>query len=141
MKTKVLVLTVALFSISFLNSCKKNTDNPAPTPTHSEILNAGSSKTWQIEKIYINDTLLTLTPEQLNYTKTYKSDSSFFDSDAISGKYKLTNDGKKLEENLIIGGSGTSYYDVEVLTASQLVLKLTSDGANTFNNKFYFRAK
>jgi hypothetical protein len=141
MKHKLTVLLFLSITLLSINSCKKNTDNPTPTPTPSEILNAGSSKTWQIEKIYINDTLLALTPEQLNYTKTYKSDSSFFDSDAISGKYKLTNDGKKLEESLIIGGSGTSYYDVEVLTASQLVLKLTSDGTNTYNNKFYFRAK
>jgi hypothetical protein len=141
MQTKVLVLTVALFFIPILNSCKKDSDNPTSTPTGSEILNAGSKKTWQIENIYINDTLLALTPEQLNYTKTYKSDSAFFDSDGILGKYKLTNDGKKMEENLIIGGSGTLYYDIEILTASQLVLKLTSDGTNTYNNKFYFRAK
>jgi hypothetical protein len=142
MKHKLLAfLFIATATLLFFNSCKKNSDNPTSTPTHSEILNAGSSKTWQIEKIYINDTLLALTPEQLNYTKTYKSDSAFFDSDGISGKYRLINEGKKLEESLILGGTGTSYYDVEVLTASQLVLKLTSDGANTFNNKFYFRAK
>jgi hypothetical protein len=123
-----------------LNACKKKSED-TPTPSAAELLTSTSAKTWQIEKIYINDTLLAMTPEMLNYTKTYKSDSSFFDSDAISGKYMLTNDGKKLEESLIIGGSGTSYYDVEVLTASQLVLKLTSDGTNTYNNKFYFRAK
>lgn len=123
-----------------LNACKKKSED-TPTPSAAELLTSTSAKTWQIEKLYINDTLVELTPEQLMFTKTYKSDSTFFDSDGIAGKYKLLGNNKKLEENITTGGMGTLYYDVEVLTAAQLVLKLTGDGMSTYNTKLYYRAK
>jgi hypothetical protein len=131
----LLVLSFVTFS-----SCKKK-DKPAPTPSTIEMLTSNGSKTWQIEKLYINDTLFSLNAEQLKYTRTYKSDSTFFDSDGIGGKYVLIENGGKLIETLTTGGSGILTYKVESLTTGNLVLRLTGDGTNILNNQFHFRAK
>ena len=129
----------AALTLATASSCKEEVK--PETPSKLEFLATKSSKTWQIQKLYINDTLYNLTPEQLAYTKTFKVDSSYVDSDGISGKYMFNSAAMELKENVLVGGSGTLTYKVETLDASTLVLRLTNDGTSSLNNVFHFRAK
>jgi hypothetical protein len=138
MKKATVILCVAMAMLLSTYACKKKS---TPTPAPMELLVSGGQKIWQIEKLFINDTLYNLTPEQLAYTKTYKSDSTFADSDGISGKYVLTKNGTELQETLISGGSGKLIYTVETLNNSSLVIRLINNGTSSLNNQFHFRAK
>jgi len=136
-----MVIVAAVAGILAATSCEKETPEKPKEPTKTELLSTAGGKTWQIQKLYINDTLYTLTPEQFLYTKTFKTDSSYYDSDGISGKYNFNTTAMELKETVLMGGSGTLTYTVETLDASTLVLKLTSDGTNNLNTKFHFSAK
>jgi hypothetical protein len=100
-----------------------------------------SNKQWNITKLYINDTLFPLTEEQLLYTKTYKRDSTFEDTDGIRGKYSISSDGKYLNETETIGGSGTSTYNIINLNSSNLEYRLIYNGTDSLNTRFIFNAK
>jgi hypothetical protein len=140
MKYQVSIWFFLPIAFLFLNSCKKKSEKTV-NPTSAELLNSNNLKKWQIDKIYLNDTLISLTTEQLNYTRTYKADSTFYDSDGMSGRYILNSAGNVLKETILSGGSGTLTYTIETLNKSQLVLRLISDGNSSLNNQFHFYAK
>lgn len=52
-------------------------------------LNNGLSKTWQLTKMYSNGTEQPLTAGQSRYTKTFKYDNTWFDSDGYIGTFTL----------------------------------------------------
>ena len=140
MKLKLNIIFV--FFLALFVSCNKTETPPAEAPkTNSENLVGGASKVWGISELYINDTLFPLDNVQLQYTKTYKKDNSFEDSDGVKGTFTLSLDGKTLIETITIGGTGVNTYSVNSLTSSKLDVKLTSNGTSTLNNRFVFNAK
>ena len=139
MKTPIIILCVIVLSLA-LFSCKGK-DKNGPAASRFDVLTSKGSKTWQIEQLYVNDTLIPLTPQQLQYTRTYKTDSSFVDSDGISGKYRFINGDVMLYENILLGGAGARYYNILSINDSKLVMRLYSDGTNKLNTTFYFHAQ
>ena len=132
------VLSTSLLSLA---SCGKDNDPDPMPPSAVEIMAASGSKTWGIEKLYVNDTLIALDADQLRYTKTYKRDSTYVDSDGLSGRWNLSNNNVNLTEIVEQGGQGTLKYQVETLNASTLRLRLINDGTNILNTLYEFRAK
>jgi hypothetical protein len=132
-----------LLSISLLSltSCGKDKDPDPIPPSAAELMAGNSSKIWGIEKLYINDTLIALDADQLRYTKTYKRDSTYVDSDGLSGRWNLSNNNVNLTEIVEQGGQGTLKYQVETLNASTLRLRLINDGTNILNTLYELRAK
>jgi hypothetical protein len=138
------IFAMSIILIATIYSCKK-TDDTVPTTntpvSKIELLAGTSNKQWNITKLYINDTLFPLTEEQLLYTKTYKRDSTFEDTDGIRGKYSISSDGKYLNETETIGGSGTSTYNIINLNSSNLEYRLIYNGTDSLNTRFIFNAK
>ncbi len=58
----------------------------------AEYLTNKSSRTWKLKELYINESRQTLTPAQRIYTKTYKTDYTWLDSDGYNGTFTI--DGK-----------------------------------------------
>lgn len=136
---KLLSLIVLVSGLSL--GCKKK-ENNTPTPTKQELFSGKTSKTWQIQKLYINDTLYNLNSAELQYTVTYKSDSTYVDSDGMGGTYEISNNGSKLVETLKKGGSGKFTYNIETLSESSLVMRLVDDGSGKNpNTQYNYRAK
>jgi hypothetical protein len=106
-----------------------------------EQFSGANEKVWGIEKLYVNDTLIQLNAQQLLFTKTYKRDRSFLDSDGFQGTWNLDGDAGILNETLTLGGLGTLTYKVETLNESILHIRLISDGTQTLNTLYQFRAK
>ncbi len=126
----------------FISACTKTETPPVTAPkTNIENLAGSTTKVWGITELYINDTLFPLDNIQLQYTKTYKKDNSFEDSDGLKGTYTLSSDGKTLVETTTAGGTGVNTYTVNSLTANKLDVKLTSNGTSTLNNRFVYNAK
>jgi hypothetical protein len=137
---KALIGAFVLCSMFTLPSC--GGDEPEPQPKSKlEQFSGTALKVWGIEKLYVNDTLIQLTAQQLLYSKTYKRDSSFVDSDGLQGTWNLDANGATLKENITLGGTGTLTYKVETLTESNLHLRLIGDGTQTLNTLYQFRAK
>jgi hypothetical protein len=132
------LITIPAF---FSQGCKKKEDT-APTSTKQDLFSGKTSKTWQIQKLYINDTMYNLSPAALQYTITYNSDSTYEDSDANGGTYLLENNGTKLIETLTKGGIGKFTYDIETLNESSLIMRLVDDGSGKNPNaQYHYRAK
>jgi hypothetical protein len=127
--TSTVLLLIVMCSIS----CK-----PDQQPTSKFQL---LCKTWQIEKLVINDTVFPLTAQDLNYTVTYQNDSTYKDSDGMAGRFELQNDGAFLVETLQIGGNGKFKYNVETLNNSNLSLKVVSDSVKNINIRYFYHAK
>ncbi len=130
------ILTAIIFAILLSNTISSCKPDEKPV-SKFELL----CKTWQIEKLIINDTALQLTDQELNYTVTYKSDSTYLDSDGLSGRFELKNDGALLIETLNIGGNGKFQYSVESLNNSNLSLKVLSDSVKNINIRYLYHAK
>ena len=103
--------------------------------------NSSNAKSWGIEKLSVNDTLIELDADQLKYTKTYRRDSTFQDSDGLQGRWLLSNNNTTLTETVQLGGQGTWTYKVETLNETSLRIRLISDGTDTYNTLYEFRAK
>lgn len=121
-------------------SCKNEASNQ-PEPDKMELLSSTTSKTWQIEKLYINDTMYVLSPIEKQYTVTYNADSTYVDSDGMGGKYLMDINGTKLIETLTLGGSGKFTYNIETLNASTLIMRLIDNGQSNPNIQYHYRAK
>ncbi len=126
----------SIIAIILFSNCDK-IGNEIPKISAKRKIN----KTWIIEKLYLNDTLISLTADQLKYNKTYYNDSIYFDSDGIEGVYFYDSSANSLIEKVKIGGQEKLTYTVVTLSDSALVLKLTDDGKINPNTKFHFRAK
>ena len=133
----LLIILVSSFSLG----CKKK-ENNTPTLTKQELFSGKTSKNWQIQKLYINDTMYNLSPAALQYTITYNSDSTYMDSDANGGTYVIENNGTRLVETLTKGGIGKFTYDIETLNESSLIMRLVDDGSGKNPNaQYHYRAK
>lgn len=139
------ILAAALITLFVIASCSE-TETPDNNTTSTnksanEILAGANTKQWGLAKLYINDTLYPLTSEQLLYTKTYKRDSTFADTDGLQGKYNFSSNGKYLNETLTAGGSGNAIYSIISLSDKTLEYKLIYNGTDSLNTRFIFNAK
>lgn len=131
-----------LFKISFLlffillTGCDK-LGTEIPTNKSSRKIN----KTWKIEKLFLNDTQISLNTDQLKYCKTYISDSFYYDTDGIEGTFEYDSSASSLIEKVTLGGSEKLSYKVISLSDSILVMRLIDDGKINPNTKFHYRAK
>ena len=46
-------------------------------------------KIWTLSKLYVNESELNLTPGQTRFTKTYKINNTWIDSDGYSGTFNI----------------------------------------------------
>jgi hypothetical protein len=95
-------------------------------------LSNNSTRTWKLEMLYKNDQAQTLTPGQLIYTKTYKKDNTWEDSDGYKGTYTLPTE--KLLKEITTNSSGGS------LTIDYTIIKITVESLTveyTFNQDKY----
>ena len=136
-------IKLSIIALVVFSACEDTETPPIVTENKSKIeLLAGiSNKQWGISKLYINDTLFPLTIEQLLYTKTYRRDSTFIDTDGIGGAYTISADGKFLNEKETSGGSGTSTFSIINLNSNILEYKLIFNGSDSLNTRFIFNAK
>lgn len=89
-------------------------------------LSNNSSRTWKLEKLYKNDQAQTLTPGQLIYTKTYKKDRTWEDSDGYKGTFTLPTD--KLLKEVTTNSTGaplTIEYTIVNVTTESLTVEYT----------------
>jgi hypothetical protein len=92
----------------------------------AEYLTNRSSKTWKLKSLYINDANQTLTPAQRIYTKTYKTDFTWVDSDGYNGTFTV--DGKtallEITENAT-GGPVTINYSITDIQTTYFSIEYT----------------
>jgi hypothetical protein len=128
---------IALFSlllmfvvISF--SCQKDKSTEATAESIKATLTNNLTKTWTLSKLYINGTQQTLTPGQARYTKTFKINNSWFDSDGYIGTYTVPNPTaiQEVTTNYFSGTRSIIYAIKECSTAS-LDIEYT-EGNNTY---------
>jgi len=139
---RLYVIAAAVFVLNafVLQSC--GGDDPEPQPKSQIELFAGASlKVWGIEKLYVNDTIIQLTSEQLRYTKTYKRDNSYADSDGMQGTWLLDAGGATLRDDSSIGGQASRTSRRKPLTQSTMRLTLISGAARTLPTIYHFSAK
>jgi hypothetical protein len=89
-------------------------------------LSNNSTRTWKLDMLYKNDQAQTLTPAQLIYTKTYKKDNTWEDSDGYKGTFTLPTD-KSLKEITTnsTGAPLTIEYTIVKITVESLVVEYT----------------
>jgi hypothetical protein len=134
-----------LIVIFLLNTCVFFACNREPGKvgdlTKTQMLRDNDSKTWQLVKMYVRDTLYELSEQELLYTVTYKSDNTFVDSDGMFGTYQYDEVSNKITETLTTGGTGKFTYKVESLSAFNLVLRLIDNGSGNPNIQYHYNAK
>lgn len=117
------------FLIVLLISCNKETIVGPTVDTVKSSLTAGVTKTWTLSKMFVNGSQATLTPGQTRYTKTYKADNTWIDSDGYAGTYTIPNPTALTEVttnlpsgsrtiNYLIKSSSTTSLEVEYSTSS-----------------------
>jgi len=72
-----------------LFSCSKEKSPEQTAESVKSSLTSGVTKTWALKKLFVNGTQSTLTPGQALYTKTYKADNTWLDSDGYAGTYTV----------------------------------------------------
>lgn len=80
-------LFVVVFNL--LLSCKKETKYDKKIENIKVMLTGGDIKIWTLSKLYVNDSELNLTPGQSRFTKTYKINNTWIDSDGYSGTFNV----------------------------------------------------
>jgi hypothetical protein len=121
-----------LLALSFLLffSCSKKEDNFLDTA--KEYISNNNAKSWKLTKIFVNGSLQNLTGAQRLFTKTYKSDNTWQDSDGYSGTYSIVS--LQLFKEITInasGGNTTIDYKINSLNQSTLDIEYT------FNQQTY----
>jgi hypothetical protein len=121
-----------LIALSFLLffSCSKKDDNIQEDP--KVYISNNNAKSWKLTKIFVNGSLQNLTVAQLLFTKTYKSDNTWQDSDGYSGTYSIVNP-QLFKEITINASGGNTTIDYKINSLNQLTL----DIEYTFNQQTY----
>jgi hypothetical protein len=89
-----------------------------------------TSHTWRLDSLVIGTTPQKLTAIQKQYTKTFTRAGSYTDSDGYAGTWAITT-AKKLDvatTSAVTNVTTKTSYDITVLNAAQLQLKLTGSG-------------
>ena len=111
-------------------SCSKK-DNNTQDNSKANISN-NNAKSWKLTKIFINGSLQNLTGAQLLFTKTYKSDDTWQDSDGYSGTYSIVSP-QLCKEITINASGGNTTIDYKINSLNQFTL----DMEYTFNQQTY----
>jgi hypothetical protein len=109
----------------FFSSCKKNNSSVDTISTYKQILTGGSSKTWALNKLFVNGTENILTPGQARYTKAFKADNTWIDSDGHSGTYTLTSTKKITETTIVPAQTEKIEYTIRSIENTKIELEYT----------------
>jgi hypothetical protein len=86
---KKIINTILAFVATFLIfSCSKK-DTPDPVTVMKNALCGSSTKVWKFSKFILNGNEQTLSASALAYTKTYKSNGTWLDSDGYTGTFTI----------------------------------------------------
>jgi hypothetical protein len=86
--SKIFSFLVAICIVITISSCSKSS-TPDPITVLKNNLCGGNTKTWKFGKFILNGTEQTLNAAELAYTKTYKSDGTWLDSDGYTGTFNI----------------------------------------------------
>jgi hypothetical protein len=113
--TFFMCLSVMLFS------CKKESSSGPTTDSVKNMLTGGVTKTWTLSKMFVNGTQATLTAGQARYTKTFKTDNTWIDSDGYVGTYTVPNTTALIEITTNMNsGSRTISYTIKSISVTSL---------------------
>ena len=119
-----LIVTVAL------SGCGKDVSIfSSPRVVAGGLTNYGT-RTWRLKALFINNAAQVLTPAQTIYTKTYKNDYTWKDSDGYNGTFTVPNT-KEIEEVTAnaLGGPLTIKYTIVDFTQTELTVEYTYNQA------------
>jgi len=74
--------------IMMFTSCSKSSSSD-PIANMKFNLTGGGVQTWKLSKFILNGNAQTLTTAELAYTRTYKSDGTWLDSDGYNGTFSI----------------------------------------------------
>jgi hypothetical protein len=119
MKKRHILLALLIFVLA---SCGKKGNNILED--YGSYLTNSNSKQWRLKKLYVNGNAQTLTPAQLLFAKTYKSDNSWVDTDGYSGTYSVES-AQLLKETTINATGGNTVIDYKIygLSANSMDLE------------------
>jgi hypothetical protein len=113
-----LIVTVAL------SGCGKDVSIfSSPRIVAGGLTNYGT-RTWRLKALFINNAAQVLTPAQTLYTKTYKNDYTWKDSDGYNGTFTVpnTNEIQEVTTNAQ-GGPLTITYTIVDFTSAELTVE------------------
>jgi hypothetical protein len=116
------LLIVFLFFAIF-TSCKKNDSVTSIISTYKEIITGRNVKTWTLNKLFVNDTESPLTPGQSRFTKTFKIDNTWIDSDGHSGTYVISSIQRITETTLVPAQTEKIEYTIRSIENTKLELE------------------
>ncbi len=119
---------IAIFLLISISACKKKNSPEINISTYKQILSSGSVKTWTLNKLFINGTESTLTPGQARFTKTYKADNTWIDSDGQSGTYVIESIQKITEKTLNPPQTENIEYKILIIENTKLELEYSVAG-------------
>lgn len=126
MKTRFnffVIVCIVLFA-----RCSKNDIPPTLTDQNSKLLTGDGNRYWRLKAISVNDTLQTLTTNQLKYTKTYtitpeKTDNgTFTNSDGYKGFWSLKDNSLTETINNNPAGPVQIYPYITAISSNTLVI-------------------
>jgi len=121
LQTKKIINLFFAFSILLIACNKKDGKGTIQYVTNQ--LTDKSSKVWHLKALYINGQNQTLTNAQNIYTKTYKADGSWLDTDGYKGTFAVQTV-TSLKETTTNNITGNSYIQFDILTISSKGLTL-----------------
>jgi len=81
-------LGIMMVFIMMFTSCSKSSSSD-PIANMKFNLTGGGVQTWKLSKFILNGNAQTLTTAELAYTRTYKSDGTWLDSDGYNGTFSI----------------------------------------------------
>jgi hypothetical protein len=121
LRIKKIINLLFTFSILLIACNKKDGKGTIPYVTNQ--LTDKSSKIWHLKALFINGQNQTLTNAQSIYTKTYKTDGTWLDSDGYKGIYTVVTVAS-LKETTTNNLTGNSSIQLDILSISSQGLTL-----------------
>lgn len=108
-------------TLSLLISCKKEFSKAATIESVKATLTNGLTKKWELSEFYIDGVEQSLTSGQSRYSKTYKINDTWFDSDGNIGTYIFTSPSTFTEITTnYFSGSRTLLYTIKECSITTL---------------------
>ncbi|MFZ9695372.1 MAG: hypothetical protein ACO3AY_05820 [Chitinophagaceae bacterium] len=108
-------------TLSFLISCKKEFSKAATIDSVKATLTNGLTKKWELAKFYIDGVEQSLTTGQSRYSKIYKINDTWLDSDGSIGSYNFTSPSTFTEITTnYFSGSRTLLYTIKECSITTL---------------------
>jgi hypothetical protein len=123
---KKYLLPIFLVVVVAISGCGKDVSIFSSTRVVVGGLTNYGTRTWRLKALFINNAAQVLTPAQAIYTKTYKNDFTWKDSDGYSGTFSVPNT-KEIEEVTAnaLGGPLTIKYTIVDFTQTELTVEYT----------------